>query len=311
MDNAGNLYIANIDNNYVRRVDATGTVSVIAGTREPGYGGDGGPAAEAQLNFPSSVAVDNAGNLYIADTGNHRIRRIDTTGTITTIGGTGEPGFGGDGGPATEAQLASPVAVAVDGSGNIYVSDLGNYRIRVLTQSIDVGGARAPLLEGMGGLVPLRSAVPKRKLTVQHSQTTRKLLVVVPEGGTVRMVSNNFVCGAGETCEVPIDEEFHEVFVPQPKAGYRFNSWKQSSEHFCGGLTVNCTIAIDGADSFSQLEPLFEREVASTGHSGIRKLDYRDMAVDGLFFNQVHADFDNDGVSGPVQGGRSRRRAFN
>ena len=296
VDNAGNIYIANIDNNYVRRVDATGTVSVIAGTREPGYGGDGGPAAEAQLNFPSSVAVDNAGNLYIADTGNHRIRRIDTTGTITTIGGTGEPGFGGDGGPATEAQLASPVAVAVDGSGNLYVSDLGNYRIRVLTQSIDVGGARAPLLEGMGGLVPLRSAVPKRKLMVQHSQTTRKLLVVVPEGGTVRMVSNNFVCGAGETCEVPIDEEFHEVFVPQPKAGYRFNSWKQSSEHFCGGLTVNCTIAIDGADSFTHLEPLFEREVASTGYSGIRKLDYRDMAVDGLFFNQVHADFDNDGV---------------
>ena len=135
VDGSGNLYIANIHNNYVRRVDATGTVSVVAGTREPGYGGDGGPAVEAQLNYPAGVAVDKAGNVYIADTGNHRIRQIDATGTITTIAGTGEPGYGGDSGPAAEAQLASPYAVAVDGSGNLYVADLGNYRIRVLTQA--------------------------------------------------------------------------------------------------------------------------------------------------------------------------------
>ena len=135
VDGSGNLYIANIHNNYVRRVDATGTVSVVAGTREPGYGGDGGPAAEAQLNYPTGVAVDKAGNLYIADTGNHRIRRVDTFGTITTIAGTGVPGYSGDGGPAAEAQLASPYAVAVDGSGNLFVADLGNYRIRVLTRA--------------------------------------------------------------------------------------------------------------------------------------------------------------------------------
>ena len=132
---AGSVYIANIDNHYVRRVDASGTVSVIAGTREPGYGGDGGPATEAQLNSPLGLAVDHAGNLYIADTGNHRIRRVDVSGTITTIAGTGEPGYGGDGGSAAEAQLASPIAVAVDGSGTLYVADLGNYRIRVLRQA--------------------------------------------------------------------------------------------------------------------------------------------------------------------------------
>ena len=135
VDEAGNVYIANIDNNNVRRVDASGTVRVIAGTRMPGYGGDGGPATEAQLNFPAGLAVDKAGNLYIADSGNHRIRRVDTSGIITTIAGTGEPGYGGDGGPAAEAQLASPVALAVDGGGNLYVADLGNYRIRVLTQA--------------------------------------------------------------------------------------------------------------------------------------------------------------------------------
>ena len=135
VDGSGNVYIANIYNNYVRSVDATETVTIIAGTKEPGYGGDGGPAVEAQLSFPADVAVDKAGNVYIADTGNHRIRRVDTAGIITTIAGTGEPGYGGDGGPAAEAKLASPYALALDGSGNLYVADLGNYRIRVLTQA--------------------------------------------------------------------------------------------------------------------------------------------------------------------------------
>ena len=135
VDGSGNVYVANIDNNYVRRVDAKGAVSVIAGTREPGYRGDGGLAVEAQLSFPAGVAVDKTGNVYIADTGNHRIRKVDTSGIITTIAGTGEPGYAGDGGLSVEAQLASPFALTVDSSGNLYFVDLGNYRIRVLTQA--------------------------------------------------------------------------------------------------------------------------------------------------------------------------------
>ena len=133
VDHTGNVYIANIDHNYVRRVDDTGLVSVFAGTRKRGYGGDGGPATEAQLNYPLGLAVDKSRSVYIADSGNHRIRRVDPSGTITTIAGTGEPGYGGDGGPAARAQLASPVAVAVDTSGKVYIADLGNSRIRVLT----------------------------------------------------------------------------------------------------------------------------------------------------------------------------------
>ena len=144
VDASGNVYISNIDNNYVRRVDASETVSIIAGTKEPGYAGDGGPAVRAQLNYPAGVAVDKDGNVYLADTGNHRIRRVDTSGTITTIAGNGEPGYGGDGGPAAEAQLASPFAVAVDGSGNLYVADLGNYRIRVLTRDSPLSAPTKP-----------------------------------------------------------------------------------------------------------------------------------------------------------------------
>jgi len=130
VDGIGNLYIADAFNHRIRRVDTSGTITTIAGTGESGFSGDNGPAVQAQLDAPLGVAVDAAGNLYIADAGNNRIRRVDTSGTITTIAGTGEPGFGGDSGPAVEAQLYSPYGVAVDGAGNLYVADSGNSRIR-------------------------------------------------------------------------------------------------------------------------------------------------------------------------------------
>ena len=138
-------------------------------------------------------------------------------------------------------------------------------------------------------------------------QTTphRLLFVSVPEGGTVGTVSKKFSCGAGEACEIQIDDEFHEVFIPQYKVGYRFNAWKQSNEHFCGGQRGNCTITVDAADSLSRLEPIFDRDVASTGYEGIRNLDYSDDmyvgvtvagAVPVFAMARVFADFNGDGI---------------
>ena len=132
LDGLANLYVADRSNNRIRRIDAEGVVTTLAGTGERGFGGDGGAATEAQFAFPTGLALDGSGNLYVADSGNHRIRRIDAEGVITTLAGTGEPGFGGDGGAATEAQFAWPIGLALDGSGNLYVADSGNHRIRVI-----------------------------------------------------------------------------------------------------------------------------------------------------------------------------------
>ena len=133
MDANGNLYIADSNNGVIREFSAAGVVSTVAGTGINGFSGDGGPATKAQLNDPRDVALDALGNLYIADKGNSRIRMVTPNGTIITIAGTGTPGFGGDGGSSTQAQLNFPVAVRVDNAGNVYIADSGNNVIRMLT----------------------------------------------------------------------------------------------------------------------------------------------------------------------------------
>ena len=129
-DVAGNLYVADTWDDSIRKIDASGTITTVAGTGEEGRGGDGGQAVQARLDKPRGIAVDSAGDLYIADSDNHRVRRVDSSGTITTIAGTGERGYSGDGGPATAATLAEPYAVAVDAVGNIYIADSDNASVR-------------------------------------------------------------------------------------------------------------------------------------------------------------------------------------
>ena len=107
-----------------------GTITTIAGNGIPSFLGDGGPATEANLQYPTGVALDHDGNLFIADAANHRIRRIDQDGTITTVAGTGAAGFAGDGGPATEARLHKPTGVAVSRRGELFIADEYNHRIR-------------------------------------------------------------------------------------------------------------------------------------------------------------------------------------
>jgi sugar lactone lactonase YvrE len=151
----GDLYVADSGNNVVRRMGTDGVISTFAGNGSQGFAGDGGAATNGSLNGPNQLAVDASGNLYIADTGNNRIRKVDTQGNITTIAGDGTAGYSGDSGPATNASLRAPFGVAVDSSGNVFISDSGNHRVRNVGPSgviQTVAGDGVPGFTADGGL---------------------------------------------------------------------------------------------------------------------------------------------------------------
>jgi hypothetical protein len=130
LDSSGNLYIADEFNNRIRMVDTAGMISTVAGTGSRGYSGDGGPATNAELYFPTGVAVDSSRNLYIADYYNNCVRSVTSAGVIATLAGTGTAGYNGDGIAATNAELLAPAGVAADSAGNVYIGDYGNNRVR-------------------------------------------------------------------------------------------------------------------------------------------------------------------------------------
>ena len=133
LDAAGNIYIADANNNRIRKISPTGTITTIAGTGGSSYVGDGGLATLAELSFPSAVKADPTGNVFIADYGHHCIRKINSSGVISTIAGTGIAGHSGDGGLATLAQLNSPTDLVLDGSGNIFFTELPGYVRKIST----------------------------------------------------------------------------------------------------------------------------------------------------------------------------------
>jgi len=132
MDDGGNLYICDQDNSRVRVVDSFGIIHAFAGTGQQGYSGDGGPAVSAKLNRPQGIAIDNDGNVLIADKENNVVRIVDQTGIINTFVGTGSKGYSGDGGPAVNAEMEKPEGLAVDADDNVYIADAHNEVIRMV-----------------------------------------------------------------------------------------------------------------------------------------------------------------------------------
>src|SRR4029077_6306019 len=126
------LYIADSGNNRIRKVDTNGIITTVAGGGGKYYGdsGDGGPASKARLSFPFGVAVAQNGTIYIADTGNNRVREVTPDGIIRALAGTGAHGFAGDGGPALSAELSAPEGITLDGKGNLFIADTVNLRVR-------------------------------------------------------------------------------------------------------------------------------------------------------------------------------------
>ena len=154
VDAPGNVYISELLANRIRRINRDGTIATIAGNGSAGFSGDGGTATAASLDGPLGIAFDAAGNLYIADSLNHRIRKVTANGVISTVAGNGTSGSSGDGGPAAAASLSLPNDVVADAAGNLYIADTGNNKIREMTASGIIGtaaGTGQPLFSRDGG----------------------------------------------------------------------------------------------------------------------------------------------------------------
>ncbi len=174
VDSGGNIFFTDANNNRIRKINAaTGVITAVAGNGQIGFSGDGGPAIAASLAFPRGIAIDTAGNLYIADTANSRVRKISAaTGIITTIAGRGLGPLAGDGGPATQATLNAPRAVAVDGAGNLLIADTSNHRIRKVdakTGIITTIAGTDPGFAGDNGPATAAALTSPRGLTVDAS----------------------------------------------------------------------------------------------------------------------------------------------
>lgn len=199
LDSAGNLYIADTNNSCIRMVDhSTRNITTVAGTGSSGYDWDGGSATSAKLNKPSGVFKDSLGNLFIADTENNRIRKVDALGFISTVVGTGIYGDEGDGGAATNAQLKRPKDVSVDEHGNIFIADTGNNKVRVVNaennniyplagtgqtgNTKDCPAVNA-LLENPSGIAMATSYSSRRIFISDNTNNTIKFLLfkIVPE----------------------------------------------------------------------------------------------------------------------------------
>ena len=188
LDSSGKIYIADGFNNRVRMISG-GTITTVAGTGTAGFSGDGKAATAAQLTDPIGVAVDSSGNLYIADAGNNVIRKVTTSGTISTIAGNNTAGYAGDTGDPTKAQLNDPVAVAVDSAGNVYIADANNGVIRMVSTTTTattintiVGGSATPFTQlnhpdglalGPGGTIYIADTGNKRIALFANGALTR------------------------------------------------------------------------------------------------------------------------------------------
>jgi uncharacterized protein (TIGR03437 family) len=302
IDRLGNLYIADRDNNRIRRVDLNGIITTVAGNGRPGYLGDGGPAAAAQLFNPYDVAVDNSGNLFIADWNNFRIRKVTPDGIITTVAGNGVSGFSGDGGPATNAQLSNPNNVALDALGNLYIADFFNSRIRKVSSAgviTTVAGTGTNGYSGDGGPATSAQLTYPSGLAIDASGN---LYIADLYNSAIRKVSPAGVISTfahiNEPDGVAVDASGN-LYVADPNRHYL---WKVSPS---GALTAAAgngnfhAYTATGPVASAQLEVARSVAIDASGNIFVAELyaGIRKVSPDGTIRSLVGGGFVNTGVA--------------
>lgn len=251
----GSFVVADGNNNVVRKVDTSGTITTIAGTGAAGYTGDGGAATSATLNGPVGIATDAAGDVLIPDYANNVVRKVDTTGIITTFAGNGTGGFAGDGGLAVNAQLSGPVGVLADSAGEVFVSDQLNYRIRKIdstgTITTVAGGGNA--FPGDGG--PATAASIRLPYGMSVAPNNSDLLFVDHFGNSVREVSTILPDLLYVTNSVPVSVAFgqqyaYTVTVTNP-GGAGTATGVSLTDPLPAGLTFVSAVPSTGSCAFS------------------------------------------------------------
>lgn len=203
-DGLGNYYITDELNNVVRKIDAYGIITTIAGNGTAGFSGDGGPATAAQLSAPSGIAFDAAGNIYISDKENNRVRKVNSAGVISTYAGTGAVGSTGDGAAATAATFNHPYGLATDTAGNLYIADVNNHHVRKVSTSgiiTNFAGNGTPTFWGDGGAATAASLNYPQCIYISpagdlyiNDQQNRRVRKVTP-GGIISTVAGCGILG--------------------------------------------------------------------------------------------------------------------